>query len=158
MSLNYAYVGRRYEPVGCYEVGREKIREFACAVGAEDLACHDENAARALGYADVIAPPTFPIILTMGAELRLMSDPDLGLDFTKVVHRAQRFVQHRPVVAGDRLQTTVVIDSIAVAAGNDVVTTRSEVTTEDGSAVVTAYSTLVARGTAEGRGAGAAQP
>jgi len=118
-------------------------------VGASDPAHHDEAAARALGYADILAPPTFPIILTMGLELRLMADPELGLDFTRVVHREQRFVHHRPVLAGDRLWTAVIVDAIRVAAGNDLVTTRAEVSAEDGSAVVTAYSTLVARGTAD---------
>jgi len=148
VSINQSFVGRRYEPDRVYEVGREKIREFATAIGAMDPAHHDEAAARELGYVDLVAPPTFPIILTMGAEFRLMADPDLGLDFTKVVHREQRFVQHRPVLAGDRLQTAVIVDAIRVAAGNDLVTTRTEVTTEDGAPVVTAYSTVVARGTA----------
>ena len=149
MSINQSFVGRRYEADRLYEVGREKIREFATAVGASDPAHHDEAAARALGYADILAPPTFPIILTMGLELRLMADPELGLDFTRVVHREQRFVHHRPVLAGDRLWTAVIVDAIRVAAGNDLVTTRAEVSAEDGSAVVTAYSTLVARGTAD---------
>jgi acyl dehydratase len=149
MSINQAFVGRRYEADRLFEVGREKIREFATAVGASDPAHHDEAAARALGYADILAPPTFPIILTMGLELRLMADPELGLDFTRVVHREQRFVHHRPVLAGDRLWTAVIVDAIRVAAGNDLVTTRAEVSAEDGSAVVTAYSTLVARGTAD---------
>lgn len=149
MSINQSFVGRRFESDHVYEVGREKIREFATAVGASDSAHFARSAARALGYDDVVAPPTFPIILTMGAELRLMTDPELGLDFTKVVHREQRFVHHRAVLAGDRLRTTVIVDAIRVAAGNDVVTTRTEVTAEDGSAVVTGYSTVVARGTAE---------
>lgn len=149
MSINQAFVGRRYEADRLYEVGREKIREFATAVGASDPAHHDEAAARALGYADILAPPTFPIILTMGLELRLMADPELGLDVTRVVHREQRFVHHRPVLAGDRLWTAVIVGAIRVAAGNDLVTTRAEVSAEDGSAVVTAYSTLVARGTAD---------
>ncbi len=148
MGVNTAYVGRQFGTDEVYEVGREKIREFATAVGATDPAHHDEAAAQALGYQGLVAPPTFPIILTMGAELRLMADPDLGLDFTKVVHREQRFVHHRPVVAGDRLSTTVVVDAIRVVAGNDLVTTRTEVHAEDGSPVVTAYSTVVARGTA----------
>ncbi len=149
MSINQTFVGRRYVADRLYEVGREKIREFATAVGASDPAHHDESAARALGYDDILAPPTFPIVLTMGAELRVMADPELGLDFTRVVHREQRFVHHRAVLAGDRLRTTVVVDAIRVAAGNDLVTTRAEVSAEDGSAVVTAYSTLVARGTAD---------
>jgi len=153
VSINQTFVGRRYVADRLYEVGREKIREFATAVGASDPAHHDESAARALGYDDILAPPTFPIVLTMGAELRVMADPELGLDFTRVVHREQRFVHHRAVLAGDRLRTTVVVDAIRVAAGNDLVTTRTEVTAEDGSAVVTTYSTLVARGTAGQAGA-----
>ncbi len=149
MSINQSFVGRRFDGDRLYEVGREKIREFATAIGSTELAHTDLAAARELGYDDVVAPPTFPIIITMGAEMRLMADPELGLDFTKVVHREQRFVHHRAVLAGDRLRTTVIVDAIRVAAGNDLVTTRTEVATADGTPVVTGYSTLVARGTAD---------
>ncbi len=148
MPLDQSYVGRVYPPTRPYEVGREKIREFADAIGDQHPAYRDQAAAKALGYSDVIAPPTFPIVLSTPAAHQVIRDPELGLDYSKVVHGEQQFSYQRPVQAGDVLQVTVRVESIRVAAGNDLITTRGEVTTLDGELVVTAFSTLVARGTA----------
>ena len=150
MALDQSFVGRKYPPTPPYEVGREKIREFADAIGDPNPAYRDVEAARALGYPDVIAPPTFPIVLSMRAGAQVVGDPELGLDYSRVVHGEQRFVYARPVRAGDRLTVTVSVESIRSAAGNDLLTTRGDVATVDGEPVLTAYSTLVARGTAGG--------
>ena len=148
MPVDRSYVGRVYPPTSPYEVGREKIREFADAINDPNPVYRDRAAARALGHPDVIAPPTFPIILTLPAGGQIIRDPDFGIDYSRVVHGEQRFVHHRPVTAGDVLQVVVTVDDIRAAAGNDIVSTRAEVSTPDGEAVVTAYSTIVARGTA----------
>ena len=150
MALDQSFVGRKYPPTPPYEVGREKIREFADAIGDQSPAYRDPEAARALGHPDVIAPPTFPIVLSMRAGVQVVGDPELGLDYSRVVHGEQRFVYARPVRAGDRLTVTVSVESIRSAAGNDLLTTRGDVATVDGEHVLTAYSTLVARGTAGG--------
>ncbi|MFL6130565.1 MAG: MaoC family dehydratase N-terminal domain-containing protein [Mycobacteriales bacterium] len=150
MALDESFVGRKYPPTPPYEVGREKIREFADAIGDPNPAYRDPEAARALGHPDVIAPPTFPILLSMRAGTQVVFDPELGLDYSRVVHGEQRFVYTRPVRAGDRLTVTVSVESIRSAAGNDLLTTRGDVATVDGEPVLTAYSTLVARGTAGG--------
>ena len=149
MPLDPSYVGRVYPPTPPYEVGREKIREFADAVGDPNPVYRDPAAARALGYPDVIAPPTFPIVLTLTAGHQVLTDPDFGIDYSKVVHGEQRFVHARPVRAGDVLQVVVTIDGVRAAAGNDMVITRAELTTVEGELVSTAYATIVARGTAE---------
>ena len=149
MPLDPSYVGRVYPPTPPYEVGREKIREFADAVGDLNPVYRDPAAAQALGHPDVIAPPTFPIVLTLTAGHQVLIDPDFGIDYSKVVHGEQRFVHARPVRAGDVLQVVVTIDGVRAAAGNDMVTTRAEVTTVEGELVSTAYATIVARGTAE---------
>ena len=146
MALDPSFIGRTYPPSEPYEVGREKIREFADAIGDGSPACHDVEAAKALGYPDVIAPPTFPIMLSLRAAEEVISDPDLGLDYTRVVHGEQRFVYSRPVRAGDVLVVVVSVENIRSAAGNDMITTKGEVSTVGGEHVVTAYSTLVARG------------
>jgi acyl dehydratase len=148
MPLDQAFVGRLYPPTAPYEVGREKIREFAEAIGDDNPVYFDPEAAQALGYPDVIAPPTFPIVITMRAAAQILTDPDLGLDYSKVVHGEQSFRYSRPVQAGDVLQVSVSVEGIRAAAGNDLLTTRAEVTTVDGEHVVTALSTIVARGTA----------
>ena len=150
MGLNPEFEGRSFPLAAPYLVAREKIREFADAVGATDPAYLDPAAARALGHPDVIAPPTFGIVLSMTAGRQVVADPELGLDYTRVVHGEQRFVIARPIRAGDRLTVTVTVENIRAAAGNDMITTRGDVTTVDGEPVFTAYSTLVARGTAGG--------
>jgi acyl dehydratase len=150
VALDPSFIGRTYPPTPPYEVGREKIREFADAIGDANPAYRDPEAARALGHPDVIAPPTFGIVLSMRASGQVVGDPELGLDYTRVVHGEQRFVHTRPIHAGDRLTVTVTVENIRAAAGNDMVTTRGDVSTVDGEPVFTAYSTLVARGTAAG--------
>jgi acyl dehydratase len=148
MALDQQLVGRSYPPSAVYEVGRAKIAEFATAIGADDPAHHDVEAALALGHPDVIAPPTFAIVLTLAAANVVLDDPQVSLDYSRVVHGEQRFTHHRPIRAGDRLVATTTIDAVRSVAGNDLLTTRVDVATEDGETVCTATSMLVARGTA----------
>ena len=144
--INASFAGRSYPPTPPYEVGREKIREFADAIGDQNPAYRDPEAARALGHPDVIAPPTFPFVLTFQASRRLIDDPELGIDYSRVVHGEQRFAHTRPVRAGDVLTVTVTLESVKSAGGHDMVTSRSDVATVEGEHVVTAWSTLVVRG------------
>lgn len=146
MALNPEFAGRTYPAEGTYLVGREKVREFATAVGETSPACFDVDAARAAGYADVVAPPTFAIILALGASTTVVTDPELGLDYTRVVHSEQRFDYTRPIVAGDELVVTTVIESVRSVAGNDIITTRAEIATVAGEPVVVAHSQLLSRG------------
>src|SRR3954463_6397045 len=101
MPFDQSFVSRSWPPTAPYVVGREKIREFARAIGATDPEYHDPEAARALGHADVVAPPTFPVVVPLGRSRQIVDDPELGLDYSRVVHGAQRFAYVRPVVAGD---------------------------------------------------------
>ncbi len=148
MPLDQSFVGRVYPATPPYEVGREKIREFADALGDSDPAYRDPAAAAALGYPDVIAPPTFAIVVTLPAGQQVIADPELGLDYSRVVHGEQRFVHSRPLHAGDKVRVVVTVEHIRSAAGNDMITTRSDISTEDGELVCTAHSVLVSRGTA----------
>jgi acyl dehydratase len=146
MALDTSFIGRTYPPIEPYEVGREKIREFALAIGDHNPAYHDPDAAKALGHPDVIAPPTFPVIVGFLASRQLITDPALGVDYGRVVHGEQRFVYTRPVRAGDRLTAVLTVESIRQVAGNDLLGTRAEVSTTDGEPVVSVYSTTVVRG------------
>ena len=146
MGVNASFTGRVYPPDDVYEVGREKIREFALAVREDHPAHSDPEAARALGYPDVVAPPTFAVIVAQRSDARLVEDPEAGVDFSRVVHGEQRFLHHRPITAGDRLVATLHVDSVREAGGHAMVTTRSEIATEGGEAVCTATSTIVVRG------------
>jgi acyl dehydratase len=145
MALDQRFVGRSYGPGPAYEVGREKIAEFADAIGDMNPIYRDVDSAKQLGHPDVIAPPTFPIVMSMRASEALVADPELGLDYSRVVHGEQRFTFKRPITAGDRLTCTLHVDAIKSLAGNDVLSTRTEIATEFGEPVCTAFSTLVAR-------------
>ncbi|MFC0435589.1 MaoC family dehydratase N-terminal domain-containing protein [Kutzneria buriramensis] len=145
MAIDAGFVGRTYPPTAPYLVGREKIREFARATGQHHPLHHDLTAAGALGHHDLLAPPTFAIVLTMSAEGQAIFDPALGLDFSRVVHRSQQFTHSRPIHAGDLLSVTVTVAAVDSVGGNDVLTLSSRVATVQGDQVCTAVSTLVAR-------------
>jgi acyl dehydratase len=146
MPLDPSFVGRSWPPSEPYVVGREKIREFARAIGATDPEYHDPEAARAIGYTDVVAPPTFPVVITMANSHQIVMDPALGIDYTRVVHGDQKFKYTRPIVAGDELVCVSSVEDIIQRGGHDFMTTKTEVTTPDGEPVVTAWSKLVQRG------------
>ena len=150
MALNPEFIGRVYPPGPSYVVGREKIREFATAIGDANPLSHDVAAARALGYSDVVAPPTFAVVISLRASGAVVRDPELGLDYSRVVHGEQRFQYARPIVAGDELVVSTTIEAIRTMAGNDMITTRGDITTLGGDPVVTTWALLVARGPEEG--------
>ena len=146
MPLDPSYVGRSFGPTAPYQVGVEKIREFARAIGAADPAYHDASAAAELGHPSVVAPPTFPVVFTAGTLERLAEDPDFGLDFSRVVHGEQRFAYTRPVRAGDELTCHSTIEEITRRAGNDFLEIRTDVSDADAESVVTVWSKIVVRG------------
>ncbi|MFF4156686.1 MaoC family dehydratase N-terminal domain-containing protein [Streptomyces sp. NPDC001678] len=147
MALDQSFVGRSYPPTAPYEVGVEKIREFAAAIGDPHPAYRDRAAAAVLGHPQVIAPPTFVFSISYAAAGQVIEDPQLGLDYSRVVHGDQKFVYTRPVRAGDRLTVVTTIEAIRSHAGNDVLDIRGDVRDDTGVHVVTAWTKLVARGT-----------
>jgi acyl dehydratase len=145
MPLDPSFVGRRYPPTAVFEVGREKIREFADAIGDPNPVYRDADAARAFGHPDAFAPPTFLTGMSLEACHKVTDDPELGLDWSRVVHGDQKFRYVRPAYAGERLAVEVIVDSIKSLAGNDLLTLRAEVSTVDGEPVTTVLTLLVAR-------------
>ncbi|MFG3252110.1 MaoC family dehydratase N-terminal domain-containing protein [Streptomyces sp. NPDC048172] len=145
MALDQSFTGRTYPPTRPYEVGREKIREFAEAIGDTNPAYLDQDEAKALGHPDVIAPPTFVFTITFGEAARVVQDPQLGLDYSRMVHGDQKFAYARPVRAGDLLSVTSTIESIKSLAGNDILDVRGEVHDAHGELVVTVHTKLVVR-------------
>jgi acyl dehydratase len=145
MAVNASFTGRTYPPTAPYSVGREKIREFAEAVGAHDVVHVDQVQARASGYRDVIAPPTFAVVIAQQCDRQFIVDPDAGIDFSRLVHGEQRFVHHRPITAGDEIVGVLTVDSVKSAGGNSMVITRTELSTIEGEPVCTATSTVVIR-------------
>ena len=148
MPLNATFVGKEYPPMPAYHVGREQIREFATAIGDNNPAYYNVDAARVLGYQDLIAPPTYPFTLTMRAMATAIFDPDLGLDYSRVVHGEQHFEYERPISAGDELVVRAQIASIEARDRNEFLTTRCRVQTVQDELVVTTSEVIVSRGTA----------
>ena len=144
--MNPDLVGRGFAPVSPYLVGREKVREFARAVFATSPLNYDVAAASAAGYADVVAPPTFAVVLQEATLAQLLAEEDAGIDFSRVVHGEQRFAYTRPIVAGDELTATLSVTSVKTLGGNAMVTAESVIVDPEGAHVVTAVSTLVVRG------------
>ena len=144
--MNPDLTERAFAPTAPYLVGREKIREFARAVFSTSPINHDPEAARAAGYADIVAPPTFPVVVQESTLHQLLSEPDAGIDFSRVVHGDQRFSYTRPIVAGDELTATLAVTSIKSLGGHSMVTAESTIVDQAGEHVVTAISTLVVRG------------
>lgn len=152
MPLNTALVGKEYPASPVYEVGREKIREFAMAIGDPNPLYTDESAAKSAGYADIIAPPTFLTVIGFKFGPSIVLDPELGLDYTRVVHGEQEFELKRPIVPGDRLKGTPKIVDISAKGKNEFLTYEAAITTESGEEVAIARSTIVSRGTAPQEG------
>jgi len=146
MAINREYVGRKFPVSEPYEVSRVKIAEFAAAIGDHNPLYRDRAAAQAAGHPDVIAPPTFAIVISMAGSGAALADPGLGLNYAMVVHGEQRFEYMRPLMAGDVVTAQVTLTDIRDAGRNVMVTTSTEVRTVAGELVCTAVSTLVERG------------
>ena len=148
MAVNKDFVGRAFPATKPYEVSRVKIAEFADAIGDPSPVYRDRDAAVAAGYPDVIAPPTFPIVVTMAASGSAVADPGLGINYAMVVHGEQRFEYTRPLRAGDVVTAQSTIETIRSVGSNTMLTTRTEVRTVAGEPVCTAHSIIVERGAA----------
>lgn len=146
MAVNPELQGRVFPPTAPYLVGREKIREFSRAVLSTNPINFDVEAAQAAGHADLVAPPTFPVVVQEATLAQLLAEPDAGIDFSRVVHGEQRFTYTRAIVAGDELTATLTVSSVKSLGGHNMVTADSDIVDANGKHVVTAISTLVVRG------------
>ncbi len=116
MSVNTEAIGKAFTPV-LYAVGREKIREYAAAVGEHSPLHTDHVAARDAGFADLVAPPMFAVVYSSPAVMPAMFDPQVGVDFKRMVHGAQEFRWGPLVVAGDEITTVATVSDIAERRG-----------------------------------------
>jgi acyl dehydratase len=146
MAINTEYIGRTFEPSEPYEVSRVKIAEFADAIGEPSPLCRDRAAAHAAGYPDVIAPPTFAIVVSMAATATVMHDPGLGVNYAMIVHGEQSFAHARPLHAGDVVVSQSTIEDIKQVRGMTTLQTVTDIRTVDGEHVCMARATLVERG------------
>jgi acyl dehydratase len=128
-----------------YAVGREKIREFAAAVGEGDPRFHDVEAARAAGFADVVAPPMFASVYAGRAVFPLVLEPEVGIDFARMVHGGQEFTWHQPVVAGDEITTEAAFAGREKKGALNVFTFTSRSVNQDGALVCEGTWTNIVR-------------
>lgn len=149
MPLNQDLVGKTYSSI-TYEVGREKIREFATAVGETGSIYRDLEAAKEEGYPEQVAPLTFATVLHILSGPVVLADPELRLDYSRVVHGEQEFEYHRPIMAGDVLTATPRIADISSRGPLEFLRIETTITDEADAVVVVARATLISRGTAGG--------
>ena len=145
MAISTAAIGKSYAPV-TYAVGREKIREYALAVGETNPLHHDVEHARANGYEDVVAPPMFCVVYCGVAIGAPMFDPEVGIDFARLLHSAQEFKWGPLVVAGDEITTEGSVKAIDERAGNGFFVFESVSTNQDGHTVCVGTWTNIVRG------------
>jgi acyl dehydratase len=129
-----------------YEVGLEKIREYANAVGAGEPVHHDREAARDAGFRDVVAPPMFAVVYSAGAMGPAMFDPDVGMDFARMLHGSQEFVWGEPVCAGDAITTDVEWKDLSDKDGKQFFVFESLSRNQDGAEVARGTWTNIVRG------------
>ena len=144
--MNPELVGRDFPPTQPYLVGREKVREFARAVFATDPSHTDVAAAQALGYTDVVAPPTFAMVIQDHTLQQLLAEPDSGVVLERTIHAEQKFRYTRPIVAGDELTGRLAVTGVRAIGKGAMVTSEAEITDASGAHVVTATSILLIGG------------
>jgi acyl dehydratase len=147
MPVNTHAIGKAYEPT-TYAVGREKIREYAAAVGETNPLHHDVEAARAAGYADVVAPPMFAVVYASRSVVPALFDPDVGMNFAMMVHGGQEFRWGPLVVAGDEITTGVTVKDISERGGMAFYVFESVSENDRGETVCTGIWTNIVRGAA----------
>ncbi len=142
--MDTSKIGKTYPPFE-YEVGREKIREYANAVGETNPVHLDPEAARAAGYRDVVAPPMFAVVYSAGAVAPGILDPELGINLARMLHGSQEFVWGEPVCAGDRIETTCEVKDLYEKDGKQFYVFESVSRNQEGQEVVRATWTNIVR-------------
>jgi acyl dehydratase len=145
VPVNTSAIGKSYPPV-TYAVGREKIREYAAAVGETNPLHLDVEAARAAGYADVVAPPMFAVVYQSRSVMPGIFDPDVGIDFAMMVHSGQDFRWERVVVAGEELTSTTSVSNIEEKGGMGFYDFEVVTTDGGGETVCTGIWKMIVRG------------
>jgi acyl dehydratase len=144
MAVNTDAIGKTY-PATVYAIGREKIREYASAVGERNPIHLDPDAARSVGFADVVAPPMFAVVYSNAAILPGLFDPDLGIDFAHMVHGSQEFRWGPLVIAGDEITTTATVKDVSERGGMGFYVFQTDSRNQDGNTVCVGTWTNIVR-------------
>lgn len=143
MALKTDVRGMVWHYPDVYVVGREKVREFAKAVQADDPASYHEDAAAELGYDNIVAPLTFVSIFAKIVQADFFRNVDVGMEMMQIVQVDQKFIFHKPVLVGDRLHAQMNIHSVTERFGADIVVTKNICTNDGGEVVLEAYTTVM---------------
>ena len=152
MSLGSKIVGMHYRYPDYYEVGREKVREYAVAVKNDDAAFFDDDAAAQLGHKALPAPLTFISVFGYQAQTAFFANANIGIEDAQIVQVDQALKFVKPIHAGDRLYCDVTVHSVREAHGTDIIVTKNIITNEAGEVVQETYTTLAGRSDDSGRG------
>jgi acyl dehydratase len=144
MAVDTDLIGRAY-PATVYAVGREKIREYASAVGEHNPIHLDPDVARSVGFADVVAPPMFAVVYSNAAILPGLFDPELGIDFAHMVHGSQEFRWGPLVVAGDEITTSATVKDVSERGGMGFYVFETESVNQNGETVCVGLWTNIVR-------------
>ncbi|MDX6583489.1 MAG: hypothetical protein QOI10_2673 [Solirubrobacterales bacterium] len=145
MPVKTDAIGKRYPPA-TYEVGREKIREYANAIGATNPVHHDREAAQAAGFRNVVAPPMFCVVYSAPALGPAILDPEIGINLAAMVHGGQEFTWGEPVCAFDEITTEATVTEIYERGGMGFYVFESVSTNQEGDEVVRGTWTDIVRG------------
>jgi acyl dehydratase len=144
VPVNTDAIGKTY-PVTMYAVGREKVREYAHAVGETNLLYLNVEAARAAGYADVVAPPMFAVVYAGRSITPALFDPEVGIDLARMLHGGQEFRWGPVVVAGDEIATTTSVKDISERGGMNFFVFETDSRNQRGETVCTGVWTNIVR-------------
>jgi acyl dehydratase len=136
-------IGTHYRFPDYFDVGREKVREFAHAVKDEHPSHYSEKSAAEAGYDSTVASLTFLAVAGRRVQLDVFTKFDIPINLARVLHRDQKFVYHRPIMAGDRLYFDTYLDSVIESHGTVIAEIRSEVTDSDAKPVITSIVTML---------------
>ena len=146
MALNQSLKGKEYQEVS-FTLDRDRVTQFADAIGEDDPIYRDPAAARDAGFPEQVAPPTFATVLQIMTSGQAVVDPELGLDYSRVVHGEQEYEWRRPLVVGDVLKATPRIADIYAKKSNEFLVVEADIKDQKGDTVVISRSTLISRGT-----------
>jgi len=145
MPVSKDAIGKQWPPV-TYEAGREKVREFANVVGADNPVHHDREAAIAAGFRDLVAPPMFCVVYSAMALAPALLDPEVGINLAAMVHGAQEFIWGEPVCSGDEITTTATLTDVFQKDDKGFYVFESESVNQDGAQTVRGVWTNIVRG------------
>jgi N-terminal half of MaoC dehydratase len=152
VALSSKIIGMHFRYPDFYEVGREKIREYAIAVKNDDPAYYDESAAADLGHDSLPAPLTFISVFGYQAQTAFFANANIGITDMQIVQVDQELKIFLPIKAGDRLFCDVYVHSVRQAHGTDIIVTKNLITNQQGESVQETYTTLAGRSDDSGEG------